>query len=57
MSTDHINDQPSAEVVPLRAVDAGTEARTAEAAGPAYADLSDAARPGRCACSRPAGHG
>jgi S-DNA-T family DNA segregation ATPase FtsK/SpoIIIE len=30
-----------AEVVPLRAVDAGTEARTAEAAGPAYADLSD----------------
>jgi DNA segregation ATPase FtsK/SpoIIIE, S-DNA-T family len=30
-----------AEVVPLRAHDAGTEARTAEAAGPAYADLSD----------------
>jgi DNA segregation ATPase FtsK/SpoIIIE, S-DNA-T family len=29
------------KVVPLRAVDAGTEARTAEAAGPAYADLSD----------------
>jgi hypothetical protein len=41
MSTDHVDDHPDAEVVPLRAVDAGTEARTAEAAGPAYADLSD----------------
>jgi DNA segregation ATPase FtsK/SpoIIIE, S-DNA-T family len=41
MSTDHIYDQPGAEVVPLRAEDAGTETRTAEAAGPAYTDLSD----------------
>jgi DNA segregation ATPase FtsK/SpoIIIE, S-DNA-T family len=41
MSTDHINDQPDAEVVPLRAADAGTEVRTSEAAGAAYADLTD----------------
>jgi DNA segregation ATPase FtsK/SpoIIIE, S-DNA-T family len=30
-----------AQVVPLRATDAGTEARTIEAAGPAYTDMSD----------------
>ena len=30
-----------AKVVPLRAVDTGTEVRTAEAAGPAYTDLRD----------------
>jgi hypothetical protein len=41
MPTDHIEDQPDAEVVPLSALDAGTETRTAEAAGPAYTDLSD----------------
>jgi hypothetical protein len=41
MSTDHINDQPDAEVVPLRAADAGTEIRTAESPGPAYTDLTD----------------
>jgi DNA segregation ATPase FtsK/SpoIIIE, S-DNA-T family len=41
MSTDHIDDHQDAEVLPLRAADAGTEVRTAEAAGPAYADLTD----------------
>jgi DNA segregation ATPase FtsK/SpoIIIE, S-DNA-T family len=41
MSTESINDHPGAEVVPLRAADAGTEARTAEATGPVYTDLSD----------------
>ena len=41
MSTDHINDHPDAEVVPLRAEDAGTETRVTESPGPAYADLSD----------------
>jgi hypothetical protein len=41
MSTDPIDDHPDAEVVPLRATDAGTEARTAESTGPAYTDLSD----------------
>jgi S-DNA-T family DNA segregation ATPase FtsK/SpoIIIE len=41
MSTDHVEGQRGAEVVPLRATDAGTEARTAEAPGPAYTDLSD----------------
>jgi S-DNA-T family DNA segregation ATPase FtsK/SpoIIIE len=41
MSTDHIEGEQNAEVVPLRAKDAGTEVRTAEAAGPAYTDLSD----------------
>jgi hypothetical protein len=46
MSTDHIDDQPDAEVVPLRATDAGTEAKVAEAPGPAYTDLSDG-RPAR----------
>jgi DNA segregation ATPase FtsK/SpoIIIE, S-DNA-T family len=46
MSTDHIDGQPDAEVVLLRAKDAGTEVRTAEATGPAYTDLSDG-RPAR----------
>ena len=41
MSTDRINDHPDSNVVPLRAEDAGTETRTAESAGPAYAGLSD----------------
>ena len=41
MSTEPGTDHPGAEVVPLRAADAGTEARTAEATGPAYVDLSD----------------
>ena len=41
MSTDHINDQPGAGVVPLRAEDAATETRVTESPGPAYADLSD----------------
>ena len=41
MSTDRINDHPDSNVVPLRAEDAGTETRTVESAGPAYADLSD----------------
>jgi hypothetical protein len=46
VSTDHIDGQRDAEVVPLRAKDAGTEVRTAEATGPAYTDLSDG-RPAR----------
>jgi hypothetical protein len=46
MSTDHIDGERNAEVVPLRAADAGTEAKVAEAAGPAYTDLSDG-RPAR----------
>ena len=46
MSTNPIDDHPGAEVVPLRATDAGTETHTAEARGPAYADLSDG-RPAR----------
>jgi DNA segregation ATPase FtsK/SpoIIIE, S-DNA-T family len=41
MTTDHIDGQPDGQVVPLRAQDAGTEARTVEAAGAAYTDLSD----------------
>jgi S-DNA-T family DNA segregation ATPase FtsK/SpoIIIE len=41
MSTDPIDGQQNVEVVPLRAVDAGTGTRTAESRGPAYADLSD----------------
>jgi DNA segregation ATPase FtsK/SpoIIIE, S-DNA-T family len=41
MSTDHINDQPGAEVVALRAEDAATETRVTESPGPAYTDLSD----------------
>jgi DNA segregation ATPase FtsK/SpoIIIE, S-DNA-T family len=41
MSTDHIDGHQDAEVVPLRARDAGTEIRTTEAADPAYTDLSD----------------
>jgi S-DNA-T family DNA segregation ATPase FtsK/SpoIIIE len=46
MSTDQTEGQRNAEVVPLRATDAGTETRTAEATGPAYTDLSDG-RPAR----------
>jgi DNA segregation ATPase FtsK/SpoIIIE, S-DNA-T family len=41
MSTNRTNDQPAGEVVPLHAVNAGTEVRTTEATGPAYTDLSD----------------
>jgi DNA segregation ATPase FtsK/SpoIIIE, S-DNA-T family len=41
MSTDHIEGEHNAEVVPLRARDAGTEVRTTEAPGPAYTDVSD----------------
>jgi S-DNA-T family DNA segregation ATPase FtsK/SpoIIIE len=41
MSTDHTEGEHNAEVVPLRATDAGTETRTTEAPGPAYTDLSD----------------
>jgi S-DNA-T family DNA segregation ATPase FtsK/SpoIIIE len=41
MSTDHIDGHPDAEVIHLRAVDAGTETRTEQAAGAAYADVSD----------------
>ncbi len=41
MSTDHINDQPGAEVVPLRAEDVATDTRVTGSAGPSHADLSD----------------
>jgi DNA segregation ATPase FtsK/SpoIIIE, S-DNA-T family len=41
VSTDHTEGKHNAEVVPLRAADAGTEVRTAESPGPAYTDLSD----------------
>jgi len=41
MSTDHIDGEHNAEVLPLRATDAGTETKVAEATGPAYTDLSD----------------
>jgi DNA segregation ATPase FtsK/SpoIIIE, S-DNA-T family len=41
MSTDHIDGERNAEVVPLRAKDAGTDTRVTEAPGPAYTDLSD----------------
>jgi DNA segregation ATPase FtsK/SpoIIIE, S-DNA-T family len=46
MSTDHIDGERNAEVLPLRAKDAGTDTRTVEATGPAYTDLSDG-RPAR----------
>ena len=41
MTSEPIDGSEDAKVVPLRAVDAGTETRTSEAAGPAYTDLSD----------------
>jgi S-DNA-T family DNA segregation ATPase FtsK/SpoIIIE len=41
MSTEPAGGSEGAQVVPLRAKDAGTETRTIEAAGPAYADLTD----------------
>jgi DNA segregation ATPase FtsK/SpoIIIE, S-DNA-T family len=41
MSTQPTDDEHNAEVVPLRARDAGTEAHTVESRGPAYTDLSD----------------
>jgi S-DNA-T family DNA segregation ATPase FtsK/SpoIIIE len=41
MSTQPTDDEHNAEVVPLRAKDAGTDARVAEAAGAAYTDLTD----------------
>jgi hypothetical protein len=46
MSPDHIDGEHNAEVLPLRATDAGTETKVAEAAGPAYTDLTDG-RPAR----------
>jgi DNA segregation ATPase FtsK/SpoIIIE, S-DNA-T family len=46
MSTDHLDGEHSADVLPLRATDAGTETRVAEAPGPAYTDLTDG-RPAR----------
>src|SRR5262249_46292448 len=42
MSTDPIGGSEDGEVASLRAVDAGTEARTAESTGPAHVDLSEA---------------
>lgn len=41
MSTDHIDGERNAEVLPLRATDAGTETKVVEAPGPAFTDLSD----------------
>jgi DNA segregation ATPase FtsK/SpoIIIE, S-DNA-T family len=46
MSSDPIGGSEDRKVVQLRATDAGTEVRTAEATGPAYIDLSDG-RPAR----------
>ena len=46
MSTDRIDGEHNADILPLRATDAGTETKVAEAAGPAYTDLSDG-RPAR----------
>lgn len=46
MTSDPIDDHPGAEVVPLRATDAGTEIHTAESPRAAYTDLSD----GRTQC-------
>jgi S-DNA-T family DNA segregation ATPase FtsK/SpoIIIE len=41
MTSEPIDGSRDGQIVPLRATDAGTEVRTAEATGPAYADLSD----------------
>jgi hypothetical protein len=41
MSTDHIDGEHNADMLPLRAKDAGTETKVAEATGAAYTDLSD----------------
>ena len=41
MSTDHIDGEHNADILPLRAKDAGAETKVAEATGPAYTDLSD----------------
>ena len=41
MSTEPTDGSEDGKVVQLRAVDAGTETRTTEAAGPAYVDLSE----------------
>jgi S-DNA-T family DNA segregation ATPase FtsK/SpoIIIE len=41
MSTEHIGGHEDAEVIPLHAKHAGTEVRTTESPGPAYADLTD----------------
>ena len=46
MTSAPIDGSEDGKVVQLRAVDAGTETRTVEAAGPAYTDLSDG-RPAR----------
>jgi DNA segregation ATPase FtsK/SpoIIIE, S-DNA-T family len=46
MSTDHIDGEHNADILPLRAADAGTETKVAEATGPAYTDLTDG-RPAR----------
>ena len=46
MTSEPIDGSEDGKVVQLRAVDTGTETRTAEATGPAYTDLSDG-RPAR----------
>jgi hypothetical protein len=46
MSTEPIDGSGDGQVVPLPARDAGSEAKVAESAGPAYTDLSDG-RPAR----------
>jgi DNA segregation ATPase FtsK/SpoIIIE, S-DNA-T family len=46
MSTDHIDGEHNADILPLRAADAGTETKVAEATGAAYTDLTDG-RPAR----------
>jgi DNA segregation ATPase FtsK/SpoIIIE, S-DNA-T family len=46
MTSEPAGDGHNAEVLPLRATDAGTETKVAEAPGPAYTDLTDG-RPAR----------
>jgi DNA segregation ATPase FtsK/SpoIIIE, S-DNA-T family len=41
MSTEPIDGSEDAQVVPLRATDAGTETRVSQSPGPAYADLTE----------------
>jgi S-DNA-T family DNA segregation ATPase FtsK/SpoIIIE len=41
VSSEPIDGSEDAQVVPLSAIDAGTETRTTQSPGPAYADLSD----------------
>jgi hypothetical protein len=56
MSTDHIDGEHNAGVLPLRAADAGTEAKVAEAAGPAYTDLTDGRSARKPVVPRPLAH-